>query len=658
MELGLSMDTQLLTLSKIFTERLFRIPDYQRGYAWTTKQLKDFWNDIQQLENERNHYTGVLTLEAVPEDIVKSWDEDQWIVKAKSYQAFYVVDGQQRLTTAIILLQVILERLNDHEKLNYTLRNDIQRKFIFDSKDDGISRSYIFGYEKDNPSYEYLKTNIFCEHSSTAISQETVYTNNLENAKLFFINLVSRLSMEELEILYKKVTQHLLFNIFTISEDVDVCVAFETMNNRGKPLSYLELLKNRLIYLSLKFNTEEFEKTKLRQSINDCWKAIYYNLGRNKQNPLDDDKFLINHYLVYFGRSFLKDDDSDREIFSKFMRTDYTKFLLEEKFVAKNITDIVDPKEKIELKDIYTYVSSLQKSVECWYNIFNPFDSNYCKDIQVWLDKLNRIGFDRFAPLIMIFFQKIKDKETRLTLLKCIERHLFIRLLRAPFQQRYIYHFDYNLIMSAIKLDTDLISAERVIKDIIDFTSKFTKREHFIDEIISEYKASGFYKWDGIRYFLFEYNLGLQQRSKTNRPKILWPEFTEDRSDYITIEHIYPQKGSHSYWTSRFRHLTSKKRSILKNSLGNLLPLSKPKNSSLSNKPFPEKVTGKKDPLVGYRYGSYAENEVTKYSEWNPNNILDRGLSMLDFMESRWEIHLGDRKQKARLLGIEFLLDP
>jgi hypothetical protein len=38
----------------------------------------------------------------------------------------------------------------------------------------------------------------------------------------------------------------------TISEDVDVCVAFETMNNRGKPLSYLELLKNRLIAIAQK----------------------------------------------------------------------------------------------------------------------------------------------------------------------------------------------------------------------------------------------------------------------------------------------------------------------------------------------------------------------------------------------------------------------
>lgn len=114
------MDNQLLTLSKIFTERLFRIPDYQRGYAWTEKQLKDFWNDIQQLEPNHNHYTGVLTLENVPREIFNKWDDDVWIIDNKSYQPFFVVDGQQRLTTAIILIQSILERAPAGEKLNFT----------------------------------------------------------------------------------------------------------------------------------------------------------------------------------------------------------------------------------------------------------------------------------------------------------------------------------------------------------------------------------------------------------------------------------------------------------------------------------------------------------------------------------------------------------
>ncbi|MBK8196567.1 MAG: DUF262 domain-containing protein [Lewinellaceae bacterium] len=40
------MDNQLKSISKLFTEKLLRIPDYQRGYAWTDKQLKEFWSDI------------------------------------------------------------------------------------------------------------------------------------------------------------------------------------------------------------------------------------------------------------------------------------------------------------------------------------------------------------------------------------------------------------------------------------------------------------------------------------------------------------------------------------------------------------------------------------------------------------------------------------
>jgi uncharacterized protein with ParB-like and HNH nuclease domain len=322
--------TQLLTLSKIFTERLFRIPDYQRGYAWTDKQLRDFWNDIHQLEPGRNHYTGVLTLESVPESVVRQWDDDFWIVDSKSYQPFFIVDGQQRLTTAIILTQVILERLSLGQKLNYTEKTDIQRKFIFDSKDDGISRSYIFGYEKDNPSYEFLKTKIFCERSLAGHLEETIYTHNLAQAKQFLGDLVASLSLEELESLYRKVTKNLLFNIFTITDDVDVCVAFETMNNRGKPLSYLELLKNRLIYLSLKFDAPDYERNKLQRAKNDCWKAIYHNLGRNKDNPLDDDKFLLTHWIVYYGKSSYDGLQVDEDLrYRRLLRADYASDLLE-----------------------------------------------------------------------------------------------------------------------------------------------------------------------------------------------------------------------------------------------------------------------------------------------------------------------------------------
>ncbi|QJQ96332.1 MULTISPECIES: DUF262 domain-containing protein [Halomonadaceae] len=146
------MQTDLFTVSKLFTEQLFRIPDYQRGYAWSEKQLKDYWADLQQLEGNKSHYLGVLTLEGVPEERVVEWEEDRWIIRSKGYSPFYVVDGQQRLTTTIILIQGITECVDPDARINYTSISEIKRKFLWDSKDDGISRSYIFGYEKDNPS--------------------------------------------------------------------------------------------------------------------------------------------------------------------------------------------------------------------------------------------------------------------------------------------------------------------------------------------------------------------------------------------------------------------------------------------------------------------------------------------------------------------------
>jgi hypothetical protein len=188
------MHTELYSLSKIFTENLFRIPDYQRGYSWGERQLKDFWSDISLLDVNRDHYTGVLTLEDVPPETVQTWVDDIWIVSSKRYRPYYVVDGQQRLTTALVLLQSIIETIPADSELNFSSRDDIRKKYIFESKDKGISRSYIFGYEKDNPSYEHLKTQIFLERSDAhSTNEDTVYTHNLTFAKEFFLRQLTLL---------------------------------------------------------------------------------------------------------------------------------------------------------------------------------------------------------------------------------------------------------------------------------------------------------------------------------------------------------------------------------------------------------------------------------------------------------------------------------
>lgn len=56
------MANELQPLSLLFQNRLFRIPDYQRGYAWLQQQLVDFWDDLVNLQTDRYHYTGLLSL--------------------------------------------------------------------------------------------------------------------------------------------------------------------------------------------------------------------------------------------------------------------------------------------------------------------------------------------------------------------------------------------------------------------------------------------------------------------------------------------------------------------------------------------------------------------------------------------------------------------
>jgi uncharacterized protein with ParB-like and HNH nuclease domain len=388
------MQSELKSLSKIFSESIFRIPDYQRGYSWQEKQLKEFWNDIEQLPIGKSHYTGVLTLEPVNESDYRKWEDDLWIIKSKLYVPLYVVDGQQRLTTAIVLLQAILETIPDDSVLNYTTKAEIKKKYLFESKDQGISRSYIFGYEKDNPSYEFLKRSIYCEASENhAIPEATIYTANLQQAKEFFLQRLKPLSLAEIEILYTKLTQHLHFNIFYIEPELDVFVTFETMNNRGKPLSHLELLKNRLIYLSTRFDADKTERECLRKKINESWKTIYHYLGKKQSRRLDDDVFLRIHFLSYFGPTLPKidkedPDNSDFDIY-RFIRRDelYKTALLEEIFTIKRIyTSSSD--SKLTLEELDRYAQDIKSCVEVYYQLFDSEHAPFSDNEKIQLQRL------------------------------------------------------------------------------------------------------------------------------------------------------------------------------------------------------------------------------------------------------------------------------
>lgn len=113
--IGVNEMAELLDLSSIFDKKIFRIPDYQRGYAWQNSQLYDFWEDILNLQDDRDHYIGLISIKQIDVNSEKITDAEKklgWLLN-KNYKIFHIVDGQQRLTTFIILLNEIINFVQD-----------------------------------------------------------------------------------------------------------------------------------------------------------------------------------------------------------------------------------------------------------------------------------------------------------------------------------------------------------------------------------------------------------------------------------------------------------------------------------------------------------------------------------------------------------------
>lgn len=170
----------LVTLAKLFDGKIFRIPDYQRGFAWEEEQLSDFWEDLSNLTDDRNHYTGMLSFKKLEKEYINNWTDEKWIFDDKGYEAYHVVDGQQRLTTCAILINSILTFVKkiDRHYLNGESIENIKERYIIESrKPQNILKAYKFGYESDNPSFEYLRYYVF-EENNPGDLVETFYKKN------------------------------------------------------------------------------------------------------------------------------------------------------------------------------------------------------------------------------------------------------------------------------------------------------------------------------------------------------------------------------------------------------------------------------------------------------------------------------------------------
>lgn len=610
------MDTQ--NLKELFENRIFRIPDYQRGYAWGERQLNDLWDDIIDIRKDEcsgdffKHYTGTIFIEQIPFERIP--ENERWLKGVKFYD---VVDGQQRLTTIAILLFVLISQ-NDSEYCDESI-SDISKTFIARVNSTGTSKVYKFGYQ-GTQNY-FLLNSIFEDKSIVPeYTERTAYTQNLTNAKLFFQKKIAFLpSKEAREEIYTKLITALQFDIRDISNDLDVQAVFETMNNRGKPLTVLEKLKNRLIYLNEKLPQPGEDRLSLRMKINNTWGRIYMQLAVNPDNVLSEDGFLSAHLSLYRspGKAYtFTDEQAEIKLFEMF-RNRADQF-------EKNSDGTEGKEPPVSYQKIDEYVSSLAGFVPLWYRANNPTNG--------LMKKTCLLNGGKEYKVYLCSLLKVDDEATMNKVLQEIEKIMFRgRIFSGLIDERTLATIGRNIFQGNIPIETEL--KELQLLQACNKISPEAIANGFSGLFNYVYGNKGFHRWGTLKYVLFEYDAFLMHEFRESALRVSYENY-----DNTTIEHIIPQTYE-KYWNDTVDKVTNhfdeadwgQVRKVLINSLGNLTILKGGKNSELGNKPWntTNGVEGKK---TRYSTGSYNEIEISKNNEWNEYKIWERGCKIMSFI--------------------------
>ncbi|WQS59692.1 DUF262 domain-containing HNH endonuclease family protein [Helicobacter pylori] len=575
---------ELLNLDGVVEKGVFEIPSYQRGYAWQIRQLKDFWNDLEHVSKlgDKFHYMHSLTLRELENEFESS--------------AFEIIDGQQRLATSLILLG-LLAKTTQNKDPKYSL---INLEPILSYKYYGLSEAFraIMEEEKDLERF-----------------QTSFYAKNLIDAHAFFKEKISNTPVGTLEKMFDTLIKKMLFSVVELNDNrIDPFSSFETINNRGKDLSTLELLKNRLHFVAHKIcNGQKLET--LQNEINVAYTRIYHDLRQFEDAHLES--FLKHFVAYYYGEN------------SKFKER-----LLNTAFDAhKKYHSSYDEYEKIN--DLLLYLSYSSK---VWHFLHTLDDEELRIEITpktlILLEKmrrLNALSDNAFLPLLLSLLtiqlvgrsgdeQHYTTKELE-DLLEYLERFGF--LICGVTGKNTAKNEWIGLAFKAIQA-CRFWGDKITIEDLPTLEKNFFNRhknsalELLEENIHSKKNTEKWYKWDkALNYLLYEYELYHNPETTLNFD-----------SSIESIEHILPQKPDQGY--------SAKEKNWAKNphivhALGNLLLIAKNANSSLSNKPFDEK-------RKAYLKGSYSEKEVAKNASFGVAQIKERSEKLLDFLIAHYRI--------------------
>ena len=555
-------------IGKILIENRFSVPNHQRDYSWSQEQIAEFIDDIVEAYKipDRVYFMGLM------------------VFLSKNHNELIVLDGQQRLATAVMLYSGVrrwLAKRHDHQvdaadiQRDYIGRRELgettlQPRLTLNSANEqcfndyivhaveiDVLQSYLSGLKKRDRNRKLVEGAIYINHRVETITQK--FSNDEDAAKYLF-GMINYLR-EQVGVV----------KLVVPSEDMAYTI-FETLNDRGLELSPLDLVKNHL------FGRAAGHSAARLKALEERWAQMMQTLS-----SVRSDNFLKAFWTSRHGRI------RTRSLFSDFKAT---------------------YKQQPETNQLSMEMLATAEQYAALENADDPVWSSNSEAVRRNVRSLKQVGSQQVHPVMLSAMARMNDKELEriLRMLEvCIVRYMLVGSgntgnfeTTCAILARKIYAKEVTTASAAFH------EIRSLYPDDSDFQTAFAMKEEENNQ--------------RAHYYLRKIETELQRRLGLEMGAELEPAL-------LTVEHILPRHPS-SDWSQELSDFTFMADDFTYR-LGNMCLLSSV-NKKLGNKSFADKKA------------AYMKSklEITKaivrYQDWDPINITARQEEMAKIAVDVW----------------------
>ncbi len=546
--------------------KIHDVPKYQRDYSWDTEDWDDLWNDIEGIPEEQIHYMGYVVLQRTADS-----------------RRYWIIDGQQRITTLSILALAVLDLLKEWTDQGIDSEANLRRIKILESNfvaaETAASLTPMSKLNLNRNNDDFYKSYLLRRRRPTSMSRFKPSERKMWKAYEFFQQkLRDKFNADPngeavAAFLEKTVGDKLVFSSITVGDDLNAYKVFETLNARGVKLSTGDLLKNYLLSEVAKTSEHDLDEAeRMWQSINDALQKT-------------DLPTFIRHYWN-----------------SRYpLQTKTTLF----KAIKNEIKGI---------DKVFELLGELEELAVVYAALDNSASDIWTADEKEPIEELNLFSASQCYTLMLSAYKNIRP----------VKPEEFVKILKhlvvVTFRYTTISQYNTNIIEQEFN-KTSMGIAKGMYKTAREVFNSYEKTLYLNDDVFSNnftYRAVNTNRFKTLtRYILCKLERQLSG---------VIVDWNDAR---LSIEHILPENPGPD-WEVYF---TKDEQEEYVFRLGNLTLMETGKNRDIGNK-----LIGDKLPV--YQTSQYAlTRDKTAYTEWKPSTVQKRQTELAKLAKTVWKVN-------------------